>query len=208
MSPKDHNPPPAVEGASIPAGIVLLGRGKAQGINYFSPGVQPFLSALAPTIAMALISLFFSLNMPAGQKAIGVVRSLVPIVFTLSQLVISEVYAAYLNRKGLWLRYATASLWCDWLPLIVMIFAEGALRMVMPNGTSMAPVLVGIAVGVSLYSLWLSWYISRVGLIITGLQAALMTLIQIIPVGIIGVILWFLPPHYNVLQDILGLSSH
>ncbi|EHH69236.1 hypothetical protein GMO_05430 [Gluconobacter morbifer G707] len=191
---------------SIPLGVWLLGRGRAEGMNCFAPGAQALLGALAPTIAMALIGLGLSFLLPHDQRGMGLTRALVPLVCTLVQLLVSELYASALSRKGLWTRYATASLWCGWLPLVMLIVAQGVLRLLLPDAAASSSTLAGMGLGVQIYSLWLTWYVTKVGLLTTGWQAALMTVLQTVAVMILLTVLWLLPPHYNAVVDMFGTA--
>lgn len=198
----DVRPPSA--GMSIPLGVWLLGRGRGQGMNCFGTGSQAVLSALAPTLAVSLIGLIMAFLLPSGQHKMGFTRALVPLVCTLIQLVVSEVYARHLGRQGLWTRYATASLWCGWLPLMLMIVVQGVLKLVFPGLADSAASLSGVALGIQCYSLWLTWYVTRVGLAVTSLQAVIMTVLQTVVASGVLVLLWILPPHYNALVDMFG----
>ena len=204
MTPDRPTGMPPTGGMNVPLGVWLLGRGRGIGINCFAPGMQPLMAALAPTVAIALIGIFGAFFMPVEQRGLRLTQALVQLVCTLLQLVVSERYAAYAGRKGLWSRYATASLWCAWLPLIMMIMAEGVMRMVMPGNASSPAATAGVAAGVQLYSLWLTWYVTRVGLMMTALQAVIMTILQTLSAVVLFGLLWLLPPHYNALVDLFG----
>ncbi|GBR69783.1 hypothetical protein [Gluconobacter kanchanaburiensis] len=192
---------------AIPLGVWLLGRGRSEGISCFAPGAGALLAALAPTIALAVIGVWMAFMVPSSERIMGLTRAVVPLVCTLLQLVVSELYARMLNRTGLWSRYATASLWCGWLPLAMLIVAQGVLHLVLPGTAVSDQALAGLAFGAQLYTLWLTWYVTRVGLVTTGWQAFVMTALQTAPVGILLWVLWLLPPHYNAVVDLLGLSS-
>ena len=204
MTPDRPTGIPPLGGMSIPLGVWLLGRGRAVGINCFSPGVQPLMAALAPTIAITLIELVSVFLLPADQRELQAIRALVQLVCPLLQLIVSERYAVFVGRKGLWTRYATASLWCAWLPVIMMIMAEGIMRIIMPAAASSSAALAGVAVGVWLYSLWLTWYVTRVGLVMTAWQATIMTVLQTVSVFLLIGLLLLVPPHYNAIADLFG----
>lgn len=192
---------------AIPLGVWLLGRGRPEGINCFAPGAGALFAALAPTVALAVIGTWMAFLLLSTEWVMGLVRAVVPLVCTLLQLVVSELYAVLLRRKGLWTRYATASLWCGWLPLAMLIMAQGVLHLVMPGAAASSQELGGLAFGAQLYTLWLTWYVTKVGLVITGWQAFVMTLLQTLPVAGLLWVLWLLPPHYNAILDLLGLPS-
>lgn len=197
-----HREPPT--GAmTIPLGVWLLGRGRPEGINCFATGSAAFFAALAPTIALVVIGLWMACLLPRSERMTGIVRALVPLVCTLIQIVISEQYARRLSRGGLWMRYATASLWCAWLPLVMLIVAQGVLQLVSPSIISSSQVLGGLAFGAQIYTLWLTWYVTKVGLVVTRWQAFVMTVVQTAPVVALLFLMWVLPPHYNVIVDLV-----
>lgn len=189
---------------SIPRGMWLLGRARREGIACFSSDPQSLLAALAPTIAIALLGLYATFSFPRAQRAVEATRALAPLISALLQLVVSERYAAWIGRSSLWPRYAAASLWCAWLPVILMVLAEGLLRGVSPglgSVTALGTALAALAQG---YSLWLTWYVTRVGLAASALQAVVMTVLQTVAVAALFVLLWLLPPHYNALVDLFS----
>lgn len=207
MTPRRPGPFPPTGNMAIPLGVWLLGRGRSEGINCFAPGAGALFAALAPTVALAVIGVWMAFMLPPAERIMGLVRAVVPLVCTLLQLVVSELYAGALSRKGLWTRYATASLWCGWLPLAMLIMAQGVLHLVLPGAAASSQALGGLAFGAQLYTLWLTWYVTKVGLVTTGWQAFVMTVLQTLPVGGVLWVLWLLPPHYNAVVDLLGLSS-
>lgn len=187
-------------------GVGLLARGHGVGINYFSPGGGPLLAALAPTLAVAIIACGVAFQAQRAEWGMGLVRMLVPLTCTLLQLVVSHAYARFVRREGLWSRYATASLWCAWLPLILMFFLVALLKICLPGGNITGHTAIVLSVAVQLYGLWLTWYISRVGLLLTRKKAAVNTVIQLLSVALLLVVLIFLPPHYDASKDILSIN--
>ncbi|WP_205839569.1 hypothetical protein [Neokomagataea tanensis] len=191
---------------SVPLGVWLLARGRGVGINCFGPGVQPLMGALAPTIAMAIIAVGLTFQTSKVGWGMGLVRALVPLTSTLLQLVVTHICARRIKREGLWLRYSTASLWCAWLPIILVFLLEGFLTATVPAEHLNSSLTIGMMVVVQFYSLWLSWYVSKVGLLVTSLQAAMVVVAQVAALAVLLGVLYLLPPHYNAMLDMISVS--
>ena len=78
------------------------------------------------------------------------------------------------RREALWLRFATAFNWCQWLlPLLgiaLMLLFGMASAVGLPQHS--AGILLVLCLGA--YGLWLHWFLARHGLQLSGLRAALL----------------------------------
>nr|WP_294914472.1 hypothetical protein [uncultured Neokomagataea sp.] len=196
--PTGFRPP---RGGSVPLGVWLLARGRSIGVMCFEPGVPPLMAALAPTVAVAIIAVGLTFQAPSAEWGMGLVRAFVPLTCTLLQLVVSHTYARWVHREGLWTRYATASLWCAWVPLIMASLAVGVWKGLLPHAGAQSILLISLAV--QIYGLWLTWYTSKIGLLISNFQAVCITALQVVAVVLLLVVLSVLPPHYNAMADML-----
>ena len=154
---------------AIMLGIALIARGRAEGFAHFGATPQAFLASLAPLVAFPLVGgMLLALN---GEVHAGIVSFLETISVLLAQPVISELVAARWGKGELWLRYATAFNWCQWvIPVLgsLLIVAIGLLvTMGMPSEWGM-PLLLG---GLGGYGLWLQWFLARHGLALGKLRA-------------------------------------
>lgn len=169
---------PRSQPPAILTGLVLLARGQPEGFVHFGNSAQHFLASLAPLVAFPLVGGF--LLVISGRPAGGLVSFLEAICVLLAQPVISEALARRWGREALWLRYATAFNWCQWLmPALafVLIVAGGMLLSfgLPPNWA--APLLLA---GLVCYALWLQWFLARRGLELTAARAvALVVLVNL-----------------------------
>ncbi|GBR43751.1 hypothetical protein AA106556_0199 [Neokomagataea tanensis NBRC 106556] len=182
----------------------LLARGRSIGMVCFEPGVASLMAALAPSLAVAIIACGLTFQTPSTEWGLGLVRALIPLTCTLLQLVVSHAYARWVRREGLWTRYATASLWCAWLPLLIMSVSVGLLKGFFPHIGTQG--ILCVVVMAQFYGLWLTWYTSKIGLLLTHLQALCVTIFQILSVVIMLIIIRLLPPYYNVLADMIAVN--
>ncbi len=155
---------------SIPRGILLLARGKAQGLAEFDSSREAFLASLAPWIAFPLVaSLLHALR---GGLLVAAEEFLATLCALLAPPVITEWVARRLQRERLWLRFATAFNWSQWaLPpaaLAALFLANAALGagLPVPAATYLWMGLLGA------YALWLHWFLLRRGLALSAWGAA------------------------------------
>ncbi|GBQ15678.1 hypothetical protein [Swaminathania salitolerans] len=193
---------PAGAAARILRGVLLLGRGDPRGIASFGSGPEALLSALAPSVALCLVTILSQAL--RGYDAIGVVKIFLLIVTLLSRLVVSQFMAVIWKRDDRWIRYATASLWCNWLPIVIMLFAVSLVQLLSPGAASGGSAVGGVVLGVELYELWLSWFVARAGLEIGGGKAALLIVAVNVSLMLLYGLAALLPPHYNVISELLA----
>ncbi|MCE2576389.1 hypothetical protein [Komagataeibacter sp. FNDCR2] len=193
MSERGPSPDPNVAGlGGILRGMLLLGRGRAEGIAYFGNTRDSVLSALAPRLALWLVG--GGLTIGYAPQAISGVKVLFALCLILLPAVVTHALARRWKREGLWLRYITAAWWTDWVTLLVGLVVALLMALSSPrllespmgelilNGTEFA------------YSLWLTWYVARVGLLLRRGQAVVMVLAIIGSLGLLaGVTALFSP---------------
>jgi hypothetical protein len=91
--------------------------------------------------------------------------------FLLAQPVLSEVVAHFWRRDAQWLRYATAFNWCQWaLPGFAAALLM-LLELLAAAGLSAKTAGALFVVGVTVYQLWLHWFLLRHGLQISAWRA-------------------------------------
>jgi hypothetical protein len=150
-------------------GIALIARGQAEGLTHFGDTTQSFLASLAPLVAFPLVGgVLLALN---GAVHAGMVSFLETLSVLLAQPVISELLATLWGKEKLWLRYATAFNWCQWvIPVLgsLLIVLIGLLiTLGMPSDWGM-PILLG---GLGGYGLWLQWFLAHHGLALGRVRA-------------------------------------
>lgn len=173
---------------NIVLGILLLARGRADGLAQFGYTVQAFLSSLAPLVAFPLVG-YLLLALSGGGPHGGEVGALADLLGTVCALlapaVLSFELARLWRRQALWLRYATALNWSQWA---IPVLASVLLLVVYPALASAASPrlaigVVGIAIGG--YALWLHWFIARHGLSLSRWRAALLVFLVNLVTGLL-----------------------
>ena len=144
------------------AGLVLLGRFRAEGFARFENSTDGFLASLAPWIAFLLVSgALFAFRTPPLDALTTVV---VLLCWLLVPPVVTQAVALAFGRDERWLRFATASAWCEWLTLIA--YAVGLLLVSVGVEAGMperaAPMVVLGITGI--YWLALHVFLARAGL--------------------------------------------
>lgn len=155
---------------SIPRGIYLLARGRAEGLDEFAATREGFLASLAPWIAFPLVASGILAMHGHGHAAIS--AFLATLCALLAPPVISEAAARLFRREALWLRFATAFNWSQWaLPpvgLAALFVANAAVGFGLPPRE--ASILWYALLG--LYALWLHWFLLYRGLALPVWRAA------------------------------------
>lgn len=160
---------------SVVRGILLIGRGRREGLAEFGSSPDAFLASLAPLIAFPLVGA--ALMMAGGRPRAAGVSLLGTVIALLAPSVLSYEPAKWWKRQAYWVRYATALNWCQWLvPLlagVLLILVYTPLAMAVGDVTAGYAVL-GLLAG---YGLWLNWFIARHGLAISRVRAAVLVVL-------------------------------
>jgi len=169
-SSRQRRPPPTVL-----TGMLLLARGRPEGFGHFGDSAQAFLTSLAPLVAFPLVGgLLLVLK---GAPVDGFTSFLEAMCILLAQPVISEALVVRWGRGDLWLRYATAFNWCQWLiPLLgsVLLMLVGLLLTFGMPPNWAAPLLLLCLGG---YAIWLQWFLVRNGLLLSRVRTAALILL-------------------------------
>jgi hypothetical protein len=167
--------PVTQRGPSVLRGVMLVARGRAEGIEHFASTGQGFLASLAPMIAFPLVGTVILLLNGGGTEAI--VDLLATLAILLAPPVLSFELARLWARQSRWLRFATAFNWCQWLlPVLasVLLMALSALLQAGLSEQAATAVLVGALGG---YGLWLHWFLARHGLELSRFRAVVLVLV-------------------------------
>jgi hypothetical protein len=202
QEPRQTIPGPGGPIASVFQGVLLLGRGRAEGLNCFGATMDALMSALAPYVALIGVGAFALIA--RHGTAIEAVRLLLLLCVLLVRPVVSQILAQRWNRQGLWLRFATASLWASWLVQALIIIAFFLLHAMAPDLAESRVVGTGIMLGLQAYDLWLAWFIARVGLIVGPGRAAIVVLATVLAMVALYAIAAVLPPYYNAMGDLFS----
>ncbi|MCW4591923.1 hypothetical protein NO263_15175 [Gluconacetobacter entanii] len=190
---------------NILRGMLLLGRGRVAGLAYFGNTRDAVLTALAPRIALWLVGGL--LTMAHAPDATSVTRWLFSLCMILLPAVVTYALAQRWHRSGLWCRYIAAAWWTDWLSPFVMLAV--ALLMALGSPALLETTYGGLIInGVGFaYSLWMTWFIARVGLALGGGRAMLMVGAVLVSLTLLAVITALLPPHYMPWHDFMALPG-
>ncbi len=151
-------------------GVLLLARGRGEGMACFRSSPEAFLASLAPLLALPLAGAAILVVRGAFMPAAALV--LLAVTTQVGPAVLSHAVARAFSREDDWLRYATAYNWCQWANVAVM-----AVLLLVLSGMTGAPVPVVVgsaAFGYAVlgYSMWLHWVLARSGLDLSRWRAA------------------------------------
>ncbi len=159
----------------IAIGILMLARGKADGLRHFGDTRESVLAALAPLSAFALVALGLALLANANADVLSDLLGMA--VGFLGQLVFSFEVARRWGRGAEWFRFATAFCWCQWAgPLAMAVFLVLMGFLIAAGVPNDAAAVLGM-LGLFGYGLWLHWFVARTALQLSALRAVLLVLI-------------------------------
>ena len=165
-------------------GVLLLARGRAEGMALFRATPEGFLASLAPLLVVPLAgSLLLLLD---GWVAPALALVLVALTVQLSPAVLSHALARRWGREAGWLRYATAYNWCQWAVLGFMFLVLAVLGVMTGAAPSDVVGSRGFTYAVGLYAIWLHWVVTRHGLDLGGWRAAL--LVVLVSLGVVAMV--------------------
>jgi len=157
---------------SVLRGIVRLARFRAEGFAEFDTTNRALLTSLVPLIVFPVL-----MQITQGLWTQALFDLFFTTVTLLTPLVVTEFLARRWGREALWVRFAVASNWCQWvLPAMLMVallvLRIGAHLGLPMDGNVIAPCLVVLA----LYGIVLQWFLARRGLDLSAGKAVLMVL--------------------------------
>ncbi|WP_165832027.1 hypothetical protein [Novacetimonas pomaceti] len=190
---------------NIIRGMLLLGRGRAEGIAFFGNTRDAVLTALAPRIALWLVGgLLTCLHAP---DTTSVTRLLFSLCMILLPAAVTYALAKRWERAALWYRYITAAWWTDWLSPFVMLGV--ALLMALGSPALLETFYGGLIVNLVgfAYSLWMTWFIARIGLGLRPGRALILVGAVLASLALMAEITALLPPHYVPWHDFMSLPG-
>ncbi len=193
--PKRAGGGPALGG--VIQGLLLVARGRREGLDCFGATPDAFLSALAPALAFLLVGgLLMLLREPS---AVGGTLVLLSLCVLLLPPVLSHALAGSWRRGTLWLRYATAALWCGWLVIFAAYLpAMLLLLMLQQFGVPAALAEATLLILVTGYWLWLHWFLAWRGLALSWTRAAVLVGTVLAATALLCAVAQLLPPHVGM----------
>jgi hypothetical protein len=176
-------PKPGAGGVLL--GILLVARGRADGLLMFGTSREAVLTAIAPLAAFLLVGGFLALL--GGVDAVTNVVAL--LIVLLSPLVLSFEVARRWGRAAQWPRFAVAFCWCQWAGPMALAVVLVVMSMLMSSGLSGN---TAAEIGVTLlfsYALWLHWFLARHALDLSRWRAVGLVLV----VNVLTTVLILLP---------------
>jgi hypothetical protein len=150
-------------------GMLLIARGRPEGLNCFRDTPQAFWFSLAPGLSLLFGGVIESLADGTG----GVVGD-VPgtLCVLLAPSVLSYEIARLWGREAFWNRFIVAFNWCQWLLPLIGLVALIGLTVVRSGAAISQDALRGLFICLALYALWLNWFLARHGLALSPWRAA------------------------------------
>jgi hypothetical protein len=157
---------------SVLRGIVRLARFRAEGFAEFDTTNRAFLTSLVPLIVFPVL-----MQITQGLWTQALFDLFFTIVTLLTPLLVTEFLSRRWGRQALWVRFAVASNWCQWvlpamLMVVLLVLRIGSHLGLPLDGNVIAPCLVVLA----LYGIVLQWFLARRGLDLSAGKAVLMVL--------------------------------
>ncbi len=181
---------------SVVQGLLLIARGRSEGLQCFAATPEAFLSALAPWLAFLLVGLLLMLLREPTVS--GMTLILLSFCALLLPPVLSHALAAVWTRRPFWLRYATAAIWCEWLVIIAyavsLMLVTALLQLGVPADVAGLVFLALVAV----YWLWLHWFLAWRGLALGVGRAAMLVLAVVVSTAALCAMVQVLPPHVGL----------
>ena len=151
-------------------GMILIARGRAEGMNCFRDTPHAVLYSLTPGIGVLIAAVLQGLFGKEGAAALVEIPGTLCVL--LAPSVLSFELARFWGRDGFWNRYIVAFNWCQWvLPvagMILVLVLAIARTAGVGGGTGFAVIFVCLAG----YALWMNWFIARHGLALSKGRAA------------------------------------
>jgi hypothetical protein len=139
-------------------GVLLVARGKAEGLLQFGGTREAVLAALAPLAAFLVVA--------AGLTVLGgSLRSFADVcaisIGLLGPLVLSFEVARRLGRAQQWPRFAAAFCWCQWAAPMVLVAVLMLMSLLIASGVSGDGAEIAGLAAMFAYGLWLHWFLAR-----------------------------------------------
>ena len=150
-------------------GMLQLALWRSAGIHAFTGTKQAFLNSLAPLLAMPVVG--FLLLAVQGKVLDAVSNLLLAVVILLAPIAASHLVAKWWRREGLWLRFAVALNWCQWVITAVAMLLVALTGMAVQAGVPQQIALLGLALGCLGYAISLQVFLAHVGLALSRARA-------------------------------------
>ena len=173
-------------------GMLLIARGRREGLGYFRNDSEAVTAAMAPWVALWLVAVLLAAIAHRGRAMLPLMA--LTACSMLAPPVLTEALSRLWRRRELWPRFAAATFWCEWLMVPVYALALLVAAIVTEAGTPPAVasgVFAMLAVG---YWAWLHWFVARHGLRLGRVRAAALVVALVALMSLLGLAgEWLLP---------------
>ncbi len=160
----------------IARGLLLLARGRSDGIKEFGNTGDAVAASLAPLIAFPLVGAgWTALNGDVKFAALGFFSRLCGV---LALPLITYEFARLSRRGADWLRTVAALNWSFWMLLPALLAAAALGAMAVAAGVPQTTAEQSALTLLILYILWYQWFIIRVGLRLGVVGAVLLVVLN------------------------------
>ncbi len=151
-------------------GLLLLARGRAEGIKEFDNTENALTASLAPLIAFPLVgAVITAVN---GAPRLAIIGFLARLCAVLAAPLIVFELARLSGRRSLWLRTAAALDWSFWL-LVPLLLAAGIVGgCLVAAGVGQNHAIAGAFAAILAFLFWSQWFVVRAGLNLRPVAAA------------------------------------
>jgi hypothetical protein len=161
--------------ARVILAVFALARFDRRGFDLLPVSPEAFLTSLAPLVAFPLTSAGLLLADGGGIAVIS--DFFATLAALLAAPVLSHALASAFGREALWLRYAIAFNWCQWvIPVaagVLILLSQAAVTL----GAEANLAMYGAFAALALYALWLHWFLVRKGLDLSPFRAGLVVVL-------------------------------
>jgi hypothetical protein len=171
--------------ANILRGVLLICRGRAEGLAEIGAGPDAFLSSLAPMIAFPLVGCL--LMATQGRVLDAVTDFLASVIAILAPPVFSFSLSRRWGREAGWFRFATAFNWCQWVLPVLGVALVVLAGILVQLGIPLRPVVIGVCCLLLLYAFWLHWFLARHALgLPVGRAVALVVIVNVLTIALVA----------------------
>ncbi len=167
LAPRGTMPP-------ILRGMLLIARGRPEGLNCFRDTPRAYVFSLATGIGILFGAVIQGIAEGSVSKALSEIPGTLCVL--LAPSVLSFELARLWGREAFWYRYIVAFNWCQWLLPMIGFLMIVALTMARLGGVAGQGALRLLLVGLAVYAMWLNWFLARHGLALTVGRAALLVI--------------------------------
>jgi hypothetical protein len=183
VRPPGHGVPGSQPKRRPAFGLLLLGVGRAEGLDQFGRDADSYLSSLAPLLGLLIvIALLFSVD--AGFSR-GGMFFLIVFCNLLAPPVIGHGFALWWRRLDRWPLYANVLNWSWWLMVCLVALLLPLSRLSLTTGilpVTAALLMLGV---LTIYEAWFHWFLARHALQLSRRRALLVMLCVVFGTGVL-----------------------